>query len=172
VNYKFLQNDVAVQELLQKTDAFFTVAMRELTRYYKSLRFNVSTGQPMTLASFPVPSAVISAKAEARSQQLPLANFFRVHATQTSEPLYFAEIGSMFFAYINFLDNENERRVRNETTQTSFVRQLATSLEIRCSSTHVIGWRLSPDSSRKLQKRDEYRSDGGGTRVSADADVK
>ena len=171
-HYKFLQNDVAVQELLQKTDAFFTVSMFELTRYYKSLKFNPATGQPLTLTTFPVPPAVVAAKADARSQQLPLANFFRVHASQTAEPLYFAEIGTMFSAYINFLDNENERRVRNETTLTSFVRQLATSLEIRCSATHVIGWKLSSEIARKLQKRDDFHGQGEGVRISADADVR
>jgi hypothetical protein len=170
--FKILQNDVAVRELLQKTDAFFTVAVRELTRYYKSLAFNVTTGQPMTLSHFPVPASVTLAKADARSQQLPLANFFRMHAVATQQPLYFVEIGAMFTAYINFLDSENERRVRNETTQTSFVRQLATSLEIKCSGTHVIGWKLSDESGKKLQKRDDYSFVHGGVRLSADADVQ
>ncbi len=43
-HYKILQNDVAVHELLRKTDAFFTVCVRALTRYYRSLEFNSVTG--------------------------------------------------------------------------------------------------------------------------------
>jgi hypothetical protein len=136
-HYKILQNDVAVQDLLQKTDAFFTVCVRELTRYYRSLPFNNLTGQPVTLSHFPVPVSINFAKAEARSQQLPLANFIRTYTAPVLEPLMYAEITDMFSAYINFLDLENERRVRNETTQTSFVRQLATSLEIKCTATKV-----------------------------------
>jgi hypothetical protein len=166
-NFKILQNDVAVQELLMKTDAFFTLSVRALTTYYRSLRFNPQTGQPLTLTHFPVPDCVNAAKAEARSQQLPLANFIRTHTTPTDHPLYFCEITELFLAYISFLDVENERRVRNETTQTSFVRQLATSLEIKCSDSHVIGVRLTSHPAKRA-RTDEYVPQ---ERISADASV-
>jgi hypothetical protein len=168
-NFRLLQNDVAVQELLLKTDAFFTIATRELTHYYKSLTYNPATGQPSTLTHFPVPASVNVAKAEARSQQLPLANFMRSHAAATDQPLFYSEIGAMFAAYITFLENENERRIRNETTQTSFIRQLATSLEIKCTATRVIGWKLEGDVHKKQRRDQDYDS---GSRVSADADVQ
>jgi hypothetical protein len=166
-NFKILQNDVAVQDLLMKTDAFFTHSVRALTSYYRSLCFNPQTGQPLTLTHFPVPNCVNAAKAEARSQQLPLANFIRTHTTSTDQPLYFCEITELFLAYISFLDVENERRVRNETTQTSFVRQLATSLEIKCTDSHVIGVRLTSHPAKR-PRTDEYAPQ---QRISADAFV-
>ncbi len=127
------------------------------------------------MSHFPVPPCVTLAKAEARSQQLPLANFIRTNATPTQEPLYYAEIPEMFSAYIGFLDTENERRVRNETTQTSFIRQLATSLEIKCSATHVIGWKLALSSAFKRAREDgqyQVANYPAPERISADADVR
>jgi len=158
-HYKILQNDVAVQDLLLKTDAFFTVCVRELTRYYKALPFNQLTGQPVTLSHFPTPSSVSQAKAEARAQQLPLAKFISTQTIRVVHPLEFTEVGEMFSAYINFLEQENERRVRNETTQTSFVRQLATSLEIKCSATKVTSHRIHARYTHRSHTGDRIQAD-------------
>jgi hypothetical protein len=140
--FKFAQDDLAVVTLLSKTDAFFTVCVDALVAYYKSLKFDPATGRPSSLSTFPVPVSMSHAKDEARAQQLPLANFINTYAVATDQPLMYALVQDMFNEYIMFLDTMNERRLRNETTQMSFVRQLATSLEIKCTSKHVIGWAM------------------------------
>lgn len=135
--FRFQQNNVRVSHLLSKLDAFFTVAVRALTSYYRSLEYDANTGVPSLLSSFPVPVEMMHAKADARAEQLPLANFVKNHTTASDQPLSWPLITELFEMYLHFLDDSNERRVRAETTQMSFVRQLLTSLEIKCTAMHV-----------------------------------
>lgn len=135
--WRFLQNEVKYKNLLEKTDAFFTVAVLELFRYYRSLPFDHSLQQPLNLAAFPIPQQVVDATIEARETQLPLAAFIREHTTPALYPMEFVTIELLFTNYIQFLENINEKRARNETTQSSFVRLLSAALDIECNKTHV-----------------------------------
>lgn len=137
--FRFLQNNVRYTELLTKKDAFFTIAMHTLTAYYKSLPKDPMTGSPALLASFPIPPSMKLAKRAARAQQLPLANFINTHTIPSDQPLSFPTVDTMFEMYMIFLDNGNERRIRGATTLMSFVRELLTSLEIKCTAVHVTG---------------------------------
>lgn len=136
-NFVILMNDVKVKNLLEKRDAFFTVCVRQLNKYYRSLPCDPQTNEPLELSSFPLPPSVQAANREARETQLPLASFIREYTVPCMEPLMQVTLPVLFHNYMIFLDNINERRMRQETTQTSFIRLLNTGLEINVHSDRV-----------------------------------
>ena len=140
--YRFLQNDQKYRELLSKKDAFFTVVMTTLNSYYASLPFNDATREPDMLVPFPVPDSVRQCCEEARDNQLPLAAFMRKYTDEAAFPTDWVTIETLFSNYIQFLDNLNEKRLKNETTQTGFVRLLTSALDIECTAQHVTKKRL------------------------------
>ena len=136
-NYIFPMNSMKCKNLLEKRDVFFTLVVRQLHKYYRSLPWNKDKNEPLELASFPLPKIVEDAGREARETQLPLASFIREYTVPCNQPLQQVEISALFHAYMIFLENSNERRMKNETTQTSFIRLLTTGLEINVHSTRV-----------------------------------
>lgn len=135
--FVFAMNDVVYRNLLTKKDAFFSLAIRRLHQYYKKFPFNHETNEPSFLGSFDIPLSVEIANREARETQLPLASFIREYTAPATHPLQYVTIPTLFHNYILFLENINERKMKQETTQTSFVRLLNTALDITVSSSHV-----------------------------------
>lgn len=141
--YIFRRNEAYAKELLEKSDGFFTVAMRELTKYYRSLPWDNTKNQPSKLGGFPLPSAVEKAIRDCREVQLPLASFMREHTAKTTVFSDFVPIDKLFENYIVYLENKNEKKLKSETTQASFVRLLASALDIGCTKKHVQGIRVT-----------------------------
>jgi len=137
--YVFQMNTCKVKELLTMLDAFFTIVIRALSDYYKSLPFNEATNQPAILGSFPIPKTVQEASDEARDTQLPLSSFMREYTRKTEHPLEFVTIEKLFHNYIQFLENANERRKKNETSQISFSKLCVSAMDLNLTATHVEG---------------------------------
>lgn len=135
--YIFLMNDVKVKQLLLKRDAFFTIVMKTLYQYYSSLPQDPETREPSCFASFPVPRIIEITGNDARETQLPLAAFIREYTEKPSHPLQRVAVDILFTNYMQFLENTNERKLKNETTQTSFIRLLMTAVEIDVSGERV-----------------------------------
>lgn len=160
--FRFRQNNVKYLELLNLTDAFFTVCMKTLHSHYGILERHPDSGHPLILAPFTIPLEMKLSKAESRAQQLPLANFIKLHTRVTDQPMEFAVADELFENYLIFLENSNERRIRSETTKMSFLRQLLTSLEIKCAGKFVVGVQLKPGLMRNNRRADDDH------RISAD----
>ena len=137
--FRFQQNHVRYLELLNLRDAFFTITVQELSRYYRSLEWNAVTQQPRVLGSFPVPRSSEKIGHESRARQLPLAAFIAEYTKPTLHPLEFVTVDELFSNYILYLDNMNELKSKRDTTQTSFKRLLASALDIQSSKTVVEG---------------------------------
>ena len=131
--YRFLQDSEKYQSIMKMTDAFFTVCSKELTKYYTSLQSDPVTGRPSTLTPFTTPPKMEKLKAEARAQQLPLADFIQKHTTDVNpyNMLDCTPIDVLFDSYLAFLDNNNEVKLRRQTTKADFHRQMVMSLEIK-----------------------------------------
>lgn len=152
--HRYQQNFARYLELLTKKDAFFTICMKQLNSYYRTLPFDPLTFEPTILSSFPVPKSMEDSKNLARSQQLPLASFIMSHTTTEVNPFAFVSIDDLFQNYMIFLENVNERKIRSDTTRTSFIRLLATALDIICAGglvrgraliTHVVPSKKRPE---------------------------
>ncbi len=143
LTFHFLQDETRMRSILDKKDAFFTIVTTALHVYYRTLPFDPNTGEPVSLTPIPVPKSVEAAGVEARETQFPLASFMREHTVESKHPLEYVTIEKLFQNYSTFLDNMNERKVRNETTQVAFVRLLSSALDINCSHTHVDQVKLS-----------------------------
>ena len=126
--FRFLKDQAVYNRLLTMLDAFFTVSVTELIKYYKSVTRN---GAP-SLASFPVPEHIARASLEAKEKRLPLAAFFRLAMEPTREPLQFAKLADVFDNYMIHLRNCNETAIAKATTITKFEELLALALDIRC----------------------------------------
>jgi len=135
--YVFLQNEAAAEALLEKLDAFFTVTVRALHEYYRTLPFDAERGGPSVLCPFPIPEAARKATEEARKQQFPLLSFISEYTAETAFPGEYVRIDQLFPSYLQHLENLNESKLKRDTTQTAFVRLLASSLEIPCSGEYV-----------------------------------
>ena len=135
--YRFLANRTRYEEILLKTDAFFSVSIKALHAYYASLPADPTTGHPLSLGAFPVSEKMNIRKRDARARQLPLANFMKLHTATTMEPLEMITITQLFDNYLLYLDNSNERKLRTSTTRMLFQDELMSSLEIRCVCDHV-----------------------------------
>jgi hypothetical protein len=135
--YIFAQNDVAYNTLLKKRDAFFTVAIRALHEHYRSFPYDAETQQPCVLSSLPLPKSIVEYIQEARATQLPLASFITEYTEKPRHPLDHVSVDKLFSNYILFLENANERKMRAETTRTSFIRLLSTALEINVDAEYV-----------------------------------
>lgn len=133
----FPMNEVNYRNLLEKGDAFFTVCVRALHNFYRSLPCNPETHEPVVLSSFPCPASIETAIREARETQLPLASFIREYTEKTDIGMFWVRIDTLFHNYILFLENINERKLKQETTQSSFIRLLNSALEIGTTPTHV-----------------------------------
>jgi phage/plasmid-associated DNA primase len=162
VRFRFQQNHVRYASLLEKRDAFFTICVKELSAYYRSLQWNAVTQQPLVLSSFPLPRSCEIANNESRARQLPLAAFMAEYTKPVIHPLEFVTVDELFSNYIIYLENMNEMRTKRDTTQTSFVRLLASALEINCSKTHVEGKALIR---KVIPSNQKFRDCVGGERV-------
>lgn len=135
--WRFKANRTRYEEILGKSDAFFTVSVKALHLYYSSLKCDATTGHPLCLGSFPVSHEMTLRKRDARARQLPLANFMKLHTGKTAEPIEMITTSQLFDNYLLFLDNNNERKLRTTTTKMLFQDELMSSLEIRCVGDHV-----------------------------------
>lgn len=150
--YRFEQNHVRYQKLLEKRNGFFSVTVKALATYYQSLEWDSIKRQPATLSSFPLPKVVETAVSEARARALPLAAFMKEYTKTGTHPLEYVKIEDLFQNYMLYLDNVNEQRTKRNTTQTSFVALLASSLEINCAAGAVDGRMLV----KKVVRRSDY----------------
>ena len=131
--FRFRKNHARYLALLEKLDAFFTIAVRELTAYYQSLDWDPMHKQPASLGSFPLPPSVQKKIHEARAQRFPLAAFVREYTTKTNESKDFVKLEELFANYITYLDNINEIKMKRETTQSKFEQLMATSMDMPCT---------------------------------------
>ena len=141
--YRFLANRVRYDQILSLSNAFFTVCVRSLQKYYSSLELDPNTLYPVHLASFPTTPLMQQLKLEARARQLPLANFVQIYTRPTLEPLETVTVTQLFENYLIYLDSNNERKLRAQTTKLNFIEKLTHSLELNVIGEHVEGIRLS-----------------------------
>lgn len=135
--YRFEKNHARYLSLLEYKDAFFTVCVQELVKYYQSLAWDPVKRQPAVLGSFPLPPSVEVTMAEARAEQLPLACFLRDYTVAEKEPLRCVRVEELFKNYIFYLENINDLKTRRSTTQGNFVQLLATALD-RCVTHGIV----------------------------------
>lgn len=141
--YRFLCNSVKVEHLLTKLDAFFTICTTALHEYYRKLPFDEARKAPSALQHFPVPVESAKLHSAMRAQQLPLASFMAQHTKVTNNPLDYVPTDKLFQNYITFLENVNEKSLRNSTTLTVFIRLLGSALDIGCGPKFVTGRALT-----------------------------
>lgn len=161
--HRYLLNPVKVQRLHTKLDAFFTVCVEELTAFYRTMPFGPD-GLPTELHCFPVPASSEKTKEYMRSQQLPLASFMQQHTKRTDQPLGYVQIDILFHNYMTFLENMNEKTLKNGTTQANFIRLLSSGLDVVCTEKLVVGRSLTQSvvAARSMES-------GGGSRRDPDA---
>jgi hypothetical protein len=159
--YRFAQNHVVYNELLEMLDAFFTVAVNELVRYYKGLPWNPDKGTPANLSVFPVPVSVEKYNQEARARQLPLAGYMKDYTREEKYPGNFIRIEELFDGYMTYLDNVNETRIKKDTTQTTFIKLLAIALDVQVEHGYVQGRAMTKKVISSKQRHHEDRSYGG-----------
>lgn len=150
--FRFQQNSVRYLQLLEMRDAFFSITIRALAKYYQELPWDAVKQQPAVLASFPIPASMELALTEARAQQLPLAAFMKEYTKCVIHPLECVRVEELFQDYITFLGNMNEVKAKRDTTQTSFVRLLASALDVHCTRTYVEGKGLL----KKIVRHDSF----------------
>lgn len=149
--YRFLCNVVTVEHLLTKLDAFFTLCTNALFGFYSKLPFDPIRRAPSALQHFPVPMESVKLHEAMRAQQLPLASFMAQHTKVTTNPLEYVLVEKLFQNYITFLENVNEKSLRNSTTLTIFTRLLGSALDIACGPKLVTGRALTvPVVSQKI----------------------
>lgn len=158
--YRFAQNHVAYMELLELRDAFFTIAVEALVKYYKTLPWNAAKNAPSQLASFPLPASVIKYNQEARARQLPLAGFMKEYTRPEIYPMNFCRAEDAFESYMIYLENVNETKAKKETTLTSFGKLLAIALDINVEGGYVQGRALHKKIISIKKKQFEDRSYG------------
>lgn len=158
--FRFRQDHVRYTRLLEMRDAFFTVAVLELVAYYQTLEWDAEKQQPAVFSSFPLPKCIEEAVQEARAQQLPLAAFMKEYTKPAPHhhPLEYVAVEDLFSNYMIHLENVNEQKTKRETTQASFVRLLASALDIHCTSTHVEGKILAKKVVRRPRENADYVS--------------
>lgn len=125
--HRFLKDFAAADRLLTMTDAFFTICVTELVRYYQSVK--TANGTPL-LVSFPMPADIKKTTLAAKEKRMPLAAFVRKHLADTANFLQYVKIQDAFQNYMRFLENSNETLVAKTTTVTSFEELLAMALGI------------------------------------------
>lgn len=158
--YIFRQNYVAMMELLELLDAFFTVSVRALVSYYRSLPWNDAKKAPACLGPFPLPPSVIKYNAEARERALPLAGFIAQYVKAAIFGGQWVKVDELFENYIIFLENLNEMKMRKETTQTSFTKLLAIAMGINVVNGFVEGWSLVRKVTSTKKRQYEEKSYG------------
>ena len=124
-HYRFLKDHARYERFLAMLDAFFTVTMRELVRYYKQVMLDGGV-----FGSFPLPADVLVANKEAKEKRLPLAAFMNQTTRDTDQPLYYCRLDDLFKNYLVFLTNANETRIARETTIGKFRELLAMALDV------------------------------------------
>ncbi len=165
--YRFAQNHAAYTELLELRDAFFTVVVNELVKYYRSLPWNEARMCPASLAAFPLPASVEKYGHEARARQLPLAGFMKEYTKKTPYPMEFCHVDDAFEAYMIFLENVNESKAKKDTTLTSFVKLLGIALEIVVEAGFIQGRAICKKIVSTKKRQYEERSYGQPLGVSA-----
>jgi hypothetical protein len=140
--FRFLKDHSRYMGLLEKKDAFFTVAVQALTAHYQSLEWDPIRRAPKSLGSFDLPPSVVISLREARATQLPLSAFMNAHTERTTQPLYCVTVEELFKNYIVYLENMNEIKARRSTTQSNFVQLLASALDVHVAAGTVDGVRL------------------------------
>lgn len=151
--FRFRRDFAKAAHLLTMTDAFFTVCVTELIRYYKSVTQN---GAPL-LVSFPIPDDIRATTLAAKEKRMPLAAFVRMHLEDTVHPLQYVKLEDAFQNYLRYLENCNETAVAKITTVTSFAELLAMALGIETKTvsgrTYIEGKRLSSQVTEQPQTR-------------------
>lgn len=136
-HFVFAMNEVRYKALLGKRDAFFSVCVRELYDYYSRIPFDNETKEPSKLLSFTLPPCIERDNRDARETMSPLAAFINEHTCKPSHPLERVSTDTLFTNYIQFLENQNYKKLKAETTQMDFVRLLSSGLEINTFHNHV-----------------------------------
>ncbi len=131
--FRFRKNHARYLELLEMTDAFFTLTVEQLTGYYQSLPWNTMRNEPVLLGTFPVPASVKATLLQERANKLPLAAFVRDYTADCKDHSQSVSVEILFKNYITYLENVNEGKLRRETTQTSFIQLMSTALDIQAS---------------------------------------
>lgn len=123
--YRFLKDHSKYERYLTMLDAFFTITVSELIKYYRRV---VAEGG--VFGSFPLPVDVEESTRVAKEKRLPLATFIRQATKDTTHPLYYCRLDDLFKNYLVFLGNANETRIARETTIGKFRDLLAMALGI------------------------------------------
>ena len=131
--FRFVRDQARYLRLVAMKDAFFTVTVRELIRYYKTLPHD--THGDVCMGPFPIPDSVQKATTDAKEKKLPLAAFMSTTTKSTDHPLYYAKLDDLFKNYLLFLHNSNETRIARDTTIGKFEELLAMALDIHTIAT-------------------------------------
>ncbi len=143
LNFRFRKDHARYLMLLEKKDAFFTIVIRKLIKYYRSLPWDTSRQRPATLPAFPLPRSVRKAVDEARARRFPLAAFVKEYTCKTTDSKEYMKLDDLFPNYITYLDNINELKAKRETTQSQFQELMATSMDMLCVGGIFEGYRMT-----------------------------
>jgi len=169
-NYRFAQNHVAYTELLELRDAFFTVVVAELVKYYKGLPWDAVKRAPSELSAFPLPESVVKYNQEARARALPLAGFMKDYTRPELYPMNFCKVEDAFESYMIYLENLNEARAKKETTLNSFTKLLAIALDVNVERGYIQGRAMHKKIISTKKKQYEDRSYSSSSSVIAPVD--
>lgn len=169
IRYRFAQNHVAYLELLELKDAFFSVSVRALVAYYRSLPWNHTKNSPALLAALPLPASVVKYTQESRERQLPLAAFMKGYTKKEGYAANYAKVEDLFENYMIFLENINESKTKKETTQNSFEKLLAIALEVTVKNGRVEGRSLFKRVVSTKKRQFEEHSYGSSSSSSSSA---
>ena len=139
--FRFAQDRVRMDAVVNETDAFFTIAMMALTSYYQSLMKRNETS-PSVLGPLPLPESLVAVRRAARHRELPLARF--VDTCMTPDAVG-CPLADAFDAYLTFLTRENESAQVKKTTMQVFENLLTGAMDMCVLPGAIIsGFRLLP----------------------------
>lgn len=145
-NHRYPQDRTRSENQLLLLDAFFTLAVRELSAYYAARGNSV-------LGCLPLSDQIVADIKLARHMALPLARFMDGHTAVSNEPLSWVTVTLLFENYLNYLDRDNEIRERRGTTQQAFIDLLASALDIAVTpQTQLVRGRMLVKSCEPLNR--------------------
>jgi hypothetical protein len=143
--FRFLQDTTVYDHLLTLTDAFFTLSLQALSAFYAPFIGPRAT-RPSVLGPMPLPESIKQLQRKERMAKSAVQRFFGEHVDRAPDekvdPFDFVSGRDMFNAYMQYLDATNDQHWKKNTTETSFLNNVAVSLDIRVEDGRVYGCRL------------------------------
>lgn len=135
--FEYKQDQSRYFQLLEKSDAFFTLCLEALTRYYRTLMLPGQT-TPQYLGPMDIPLDLIEARRLARHDAFPMAQF--VDERLEIRPTAWVDATVAFDAFLDFLHKKNY--TRQDMNFQAFQEQLTSSMDITIQNGVLFGYGL------------------------------